>query len=50
LWCDGLIWPHPWLGGGGLALLAGVGEAVGVGAGFDDVGAEGEPVDDCGDL
>jgi hypothetical protein len=31
-----------------LALLAGVGEAVGVAAGLDDVGAEGESVDDRG--
>jgi hypothetical protein len=31
-----------------LSLLAGGLEAVGVGAGFDDVGVEGEPVDDRG--
>lgn len=29
-------------------LLERVGESVGLGAGFDDVGAEGEPVDDGG--
>jgi hypothetical protein len=25
-----------------------LGQAVGVGAGLDDVAAEGEPIDDCG--
>ncbi len=30
------------------AVGEGVGEPVGLGAGFDDVGAEGEPVDDGG--
>ena len=43
-------------GGGPVALevswvglrRAGVGEAVGLGSGFDDVSAEGEPVDDRG--
>jgi hypothetical protein len=29
-------------------LMAGLGEPVGVGAGLDDVAAEGEPVDDRG--
>ena len=46
--CDGLIWPRWGSGRCGLALLAGVGQAVGVAAGLDDVGAEGEPVDDRG--
>ena len=31
-----------------MAVGEGVGEAVGVGAGFDDVSAEGESVDDSG--
>lgn len=29
-------------------VVAGVGQSVGVSAGLDDVGAEGEAVDDCG--
>ncbi len=41
-------WPRPVSGGWCLALLAGMGEAVGVAAGLDDVGAVGEPVDDRG--
>jgi hypothetical protein len=37
-----------WSAGGGLLLGAGGAQPVGVGAGFDDVAAEGEPVDDRG--
>ena len=41
--------PTWWSGGGGSILgCAGRGEAVGVGAGVDDVGAEGEAVHDSG--
>ena len=49
--CDALVWPHQALRGSGLAALGGAGgaEAVAVGAGFDDVGVEGEPVDHGGD-
>jgi hypothetical protein len=47
--CTSLIWPHPGdRSGGFLPFLAGGLEAVGVGAGLDDVGVEGEPVDDGG--
>ena len=46
-----LKWPHR--ANGSWPHLLGVGaagfEAVGVGAGFDDVGVEGESVDDGGD-
>ena len=51
------FWPHSMAGAGWLAgrspgrgglLCAGAGEPVGVGAGFEDVAAEGEPVDDRG--
>jgi HTH-like domain len=45
--CAGLIWPHPWgrLGVGGSFLAAAGTEPVAAGAGLDDVGFEGEPVD-----
>jgi hypothetical protein len=48
--CAGLIWPHPWgrSGVGDSFLGSCAGEPVAVGAGLDDVGVEGEPVDDGG--
>jgi hypothetical protein len=48
--CAGLIWPHPGVGlcVDGSFLGACAGEPVAAGAGLDDVGVEGEPVDDGG--
>src|SRR5829696_1417186 len=43
--CAGLIWPYPGLGVGGSFLVSCAGESVAAGAGLDDVGVEGEPVD-----
>ena len=46
--CDGLIRAHLLSWSGLLLVVFGVGEAVGIGSGFDDVAAEGESVDDRG--
>jgi len=45
--CAGLIWPHPGLGVGGSFLGSCAVESVAAGAGLDDVGVEGEPVNHC---